>query len=104
MEEKRRNESLLKAYHEAFKVPVVYVNSKGEMGNMPGITGKMMRKHGFRLNGRSEIYSSEGRPIETDVFEATGLSAVLENKARREEVVFMERAFFKVTGSSDIQY
>lgn len=94
-EEKKRNDALLKAYHEAFAVPVVYVNSKGDMGSMPGITGKMMMKRGFRLNGLSEICSSHGRTLKTDIPEVMGMALEVNDKERSGEVVFHGESFFK---------
>lgn len=48
------------AYQNAFDVPVIYANSKGQLDFMMGRTGKMMAKAGFILNGMSAIYDKGG--------------------------------------------
>ncbi len=59
--EQRAIDYFCKAYQSAFGVPVVYANCKGQLDYMPGRTGKMMAKAGFRLNGMSAIYDNHGK-------------------------------------------
>jgi omega-amidase len=86
--EERENDALCTAYVEAFGVPVCYVNSVGKMGFMLGITGRMMKRAGFQLNGLSRIYSSEGTPLHSNVHEAIGLDVLLTQKTRVKDIVF----------------
>lgn len=88
MSERKTNDHFCSAYERAFEVPVVYVNSTGKMDYMLGRTGKMMMDAGFRLNGLSEIYSSRGTSIKSDVFEATGLDLELMSNERKRDIKF----------------
>ena len=60
--ERNENDKRCMAYIEAFGVPVVYVNSIGELEYMPGKMGAMMKKYGFRMNGMSRIYAPKSVP------------------------------------------
>lgn len=51
---------ICREYQSAFGVPVVFVNSRGKLDYMMGVTGKMMMKAGFCLNGMSAIYTKDG--------------------------------------------
>lgn len=75
--EKEENDKRCMLYVDAFDVPVVYVNSKGDLEYMPGMMGSMMEKHGFRMNGMSRIYAHEAKPIDTSMPEAIGVEADL---------------------------
>ena len=75
-------------YVEAFGVPVVYVNSKGNLEYMPGMMGKMMKKHGFRMNGMSRIYANDAVPIDTGVTEAIAAEVAVSPKRRIKEIKF----------------
>ena len=75
-------------YVDAFGVPVVYVNSVGSLEYMPGMMGAMMKKHGFRMNGMSKIYSVNGIPIETGLAEAIGTEVDLIPHKRTSEIRF----------------
>ena len=75
-------------YTDAFGVPVVYANSRGSLEYMPGIMGRMMQRHGFRMNGMSHIYADHAVPIETDVAEAVGADVTLSPRRREKEIRF----------------
>ena len=82
------NDYFCGAYRDAFGVPVVYVNCVGELEFMPGMMGKMMAEHGFRMNGKSRIYANGGCEISTDIKEAFGLEILLRQKARVKDISF----------------
>ena len=86
--EHRENDSRCMLYVDAFDVPVVYVNSTGELEYMPGMMGKMMKKHGFRMNGMSRIYANGATPIETKIPEAIGCEIELSPKPRKKDIRF----------------
>lgn len=86
--ERATNDFFCNAYKHAFGVPVCYVNSVGDMGFMLGRTGKMMGNAGFRMNGLSKIYCSEGTPIETDILEAIGIDVDLLPQKRKTDIKF----------------
>lgn len=86
--ERKINNHLCNAYVYAFDVPVVYVNSVGEMGHILGRTGKMMINAGFRLNGLSKIYSSRGIPLDSNFSEAIGIDVELILKERTKIIRF----------------
>jgi omega-amidase len=86
--EQRENDDLCNTYVEAFDVPVCYVNSIGKMGFMLGMTGKLMKRAGFQLNGLSRIYSAHGTPLTSNVQEALGIDVVLTQKTRVKDIVF----------------
>lgn len=75
--EQEENDKRCLMYVDAFGVPVVYVNSKGSLEYMPGKMGKMMKNHGFRMNGMSRIYAVNAAPIETEIPEAIGVTVNL---------------------------
>ena len=68
--ERRENDARCLMYANAFRVPVVYVNSKGSLEYMPGRMGAMMKRRGFRMNGMSKIYAPDAVPIPVDLPEA----------------------------------
>lgn len=86
--EQRENDIRCLMYVDAFGVPVVYVNSKGKLENMPGIMGAMMKKHGFKMNGMSKIYAAEGNPIHTDIPEAVASEIHLSPQKLKKEIRF----------------
>ncbi len=88
--EHRENDIRCMMYVEAFGVPVVYVNSKGNLEYMPGMMGKMMKKHGFRMNGMSRIYANDAVPIDTGVTEAIAAEVAVSPKRRIKEIKFHE--------------
>ncbi len=88
--QKERRETDLRCglYAAAFGVPVVYVNCVGELEEMPGKMGEMMRRKGFRMNGGSRIYDAEGRSISSDVKEAVGMEVKIHSKKRVRDIPF----------------
>ena len=86
--EQKENDTRCRMYVDAFRVPVVYVNSKGSLEYMPGTMGWMMKKYGFRMNGMSRIYADDAVAIETDVPEATGVEVDIRPQKRNKEVRF----------------
>ena len=86
--ERRENDLRCGLYAAAFGVPVVYVNSVGDLEEMPGKMGEMMRKKGFRMNGGTKIYAAEGKPIPTEVKEAVGMEVPIHSKRRVREIPF----------------
>lgn len=86
--EREDNFKLCMAYVDAFGVPVVYANSKGNLEPMPGIMGKMMEQRGFRMNGMSRIYAEHTIPISTDLKEAVGATVKVSPRRRRMAVPF----------------
>ena len=76
------------AYIEAFGVPVVYLNSIGELEYMPGKMGAMMKKYGFRMNGMSRIYAPKSVPINTDITDAIGAEVDIQPKKMYKEIQF----------------
>jgi len=68
--ERRENDARCLMYANAFRVPVVYVNSTGSLEYMPGRMGAMMKRRGFRMNGMSKIYAPDAVPIPVDLPEA----------------------------------
>ncbi len=86
--EHAENDKRCGMYAHAFGVPVVYVNCKGSLEYMPGMMGKMMRQHGFRMNGMSRIYADGGAVLETGLPEAVGLEIDLTPKKRTGEIRF----------------
>ena len=81
-------EDLCGSYLDAFGVPVVYVNSVGKLEPMPGIMGWMMKKAGFKMNGRSRICSADGRQILPLPQGIIGWEVDLCEKKRRREIHF----------------
>lgn len=86
--EREGNFARCMAYVDAFGVPVVYANSKGGLDRMPGITGWLMERLGFRLNGMSRIYAEYSEPVATDVEEAVGADVAIRPRRRRMRVPF----------------
>lgn len=86
--ERAENDKRCRAYVDAFGVPVVYVNSKGDLEYMPGKMGAMMKKRGFHMNGMSRIYAETAVPIKTDLSEAIGAEVALEPRARKKDIRF----------------
>jgi omega-amidase len=84
----QENEQRCMKYVDAFDVPVVYVNSKGELEHMPGKMGSMMAKAGFRMNGRSKIYAYQGKRIPSQIPEAIGLDVTLSAQKRKRDITF----------------
>ena len=86
--ERSENDKRCRMYVDAFGVPVVYVNSKGSLEYMPGMMGAMMKRHGFRMNGKSRIYADGAEPIETGIPEAIGMEIELTPRRRRADIRF----------------
>ena len=86
--EHRENDRRCMLYVDAFEVPVVYVNSTGDLEYMPGMMGTMMEKHGFRMNGMSRIYADRFREIKTELPEAIGAEIDLVPHRRIREIRF----------------
>ena len=86
--EHHENDTRCMMYAEAFSVPVVYVNSKGNLEYMPGMMGAMMKKQGFRMNGMSRIYANDAIPINTGIPEAFGAEVIVSPKRRIKEIKF----------------
>ena len=84
--EQDENDKRCLMYVDAFGIPVVYVNSKGSLEYMPGMMGKMMKNHGFRMNGMSRIYADNADSIETDIPEAIGAIVNLTQHKRRKDI------------------
>ena len=87
-QEHKANDLRASLYISAFDVPVVYVNSTGEMDEMPGRVGARMKKRGYRLNGMSRIYGTKEETIETDVPEAIGEEVPIHSKRRVKDLPF----------------
>jgi len=87
-EEEKTNDYFCGVYEEAFRVPVVYVNSVGKLAEMPGRMGRLMAKAGFAMNGRTKIYSRGGRLIACGVKEAVGAEVAVTPQTRRREIRF----------------
>lgn len=87
-EEIATNDYFCGAYRDTFDVPVVYVNSVGNLEYMPGMMGKMMAACGFTMNGKSKIYSKEGLEIFTDAKEAFGIDVELSPRSRGGDISF----------------
>ncbi len=86
--EHQENDKRCMLYVDAFGVPVVYVNSIGELEYMPGMMGAMMEKHGFRMNGMSKIYAKDLSAVATDIPEAIGADLAVLPKTRMGEIRF----------------
>ena len=86
--EQDENDKRCLMYVDAFGIPVVYVNSKGSLEYMPGMMGKMMKNHGFRMNGMSRIYADNADSIETAIPEAIGAIVNLTQHKRRKDIRF----------------
>lgn len=86
--EHKENDTRCMMYVEAFGVPVVYVNSKGNLEYMPGMMGEMMKKHGFRMNGMSKIYANDQVPINIGIPEVFGAEVSVSPKRLVKEIKF----------------
>ena len=86
--ERKENDLRCGLYASAFGVPVVYCNCTGDLEEMPGKMGDMMKKKGFRMNGMSRIYALEGKPISTEVKEAVGMEVPIHSKKRVRDIPF----------------
>ena len=86
--EQSENDRRCNMYREAFGVPVVYVNCKGDLEYMPGKMGAMMKKLGFRMNGMSRIYADGAAEIKTDIPEASGTETELVPRRRVKDIRF----------------
>ena len=89
--EHAENDKRCQMYVDAFGVPVVYVNSVGNLEYMPGMMGSMMKKHGFRMNGMSKIYAADGGntiPINAGIPEAIGAEIAIAPHRRVKEIRF----------------
>ncbi|RDU22603.1 carbon-nitrogen hydrolase family protein [Anaerosacchariphilus polymeriproducens] len=75
-------------YEDAFSVPVVYVNSVGKLEDMPGVMGKMMKKQGFTMNGKSKIYSRNSEPIYCESNAIIGANIIILPQKRIKEIHF----------------
>lgn len=82
------NDYFCGCYAEAFETPVVYANSIGALEYMPGKMGRMMKKAGFRMNGRTKIYGSDCKQIPCEIPEAVGIETDLVNKSRKSDIRF----------------
>ncbi len=100
-EETKTNDYFCNLYKNAFKVPVIYVNSIGKLEHMPGIMGKLMKKLKFTMNGKTKIYTKEGVKIASDLKEAVGYEINLSEQKRKEDIIFYgnnlikENTFFR---------
>lgn len=86
--EHQENDTRCMMYADAFSVPVVYVNCIGSLEYMPGMMGKMMQQHGFRMNGMSRIYGHEITEISTGIPEAIGADVTLIPHKRTKDIRF----------------
>lgn len=93
--EMETNDYFCGAYRDAFGVPVVYVNSVGPLEYMPGMMGKMMADHGFKMNGKSKIYYNEGEEIACEIPEARGLNTELCERKITREIPFYGKDIIK---------
>lgn len=86
--EVQTNDYFCGVYEEAFCVPVVYVNSVGVLSSMPGLMGRLMAMAGFRMNGKSKIYSPDGSPIACGLREAVGADVEIRPQRCRQDIRF----------------
>lgn len=82
------NDYFCGAYSQAFNVPVIYVNSKGNLEHMPGKMGQMMAKAGFMMNGRTKIYSQCGIVLEEHHSEIFGIDVTLSPQKLKKPICF----------------
>ncbi|NLN80064.1 MAG: carbon-nitrogen hydrolase family protein [Erysipelotrichia bacterium] len=100
-EETKTNDYFCNLYKDAFKVPVIYVNSVGKLEYMPGIMGKLMKKLKFTMNGKTKIYTKESVKITSDLKEAVGYEINLSEQKRKKDIIFYgdnlikENTFFR---------
>ena len=81
-------DSFCKKYEAAFNVPVVYVNSVGSLPFMPGRMGELIRKHHFKMNGRSKIYCESAKPLACNVKEAIAVEVEIIPRKRSGDIRF----------------
>lgn len=89
--ERKQNDTRFFMYANAFKVPVVYINSTGNLEHMPGMMGALMKKSGFRMNGLSKIYTydnSHSSIVTADILEAVGIDIKLTPQKRNGTIKF----------------
>ncbi len=86
--QQQENDKRCMLYVNAFDVPVVYVNSVGKLEYMPGMMGKMMKNHGFTMNGMSKIYAYKASKIDVDIPEAIGSDIDISSKKRKKDIDF----------------
>ena len=86
--EHKENDARCMMYVNAFGVPVVYVNSIGELEYMPGKMGELMKNAGFRMNGMSKIYALESKEIHGDIPEAIAADVEINPKSRVKDIRF----------------
>lgn len=94
-EEIKTNDYFCGCYEAAFDVPVVYVNSIGELEYMPGKMGELMKKNGFLMNGRTKIYGKDCIPTDGNLPEAFGVCAEIQEKKRKGDVHFHSNDIIK---------
>lgn len=87
-EEEKNNDFFCQTYMNAFDIPVVYVNSKGKLEEMPGMMGRLMAKAGFQMNGKSKIYAPSGKKLETTMDEVIGMDISLIPKEMKKPIRF----------------
>ncbi|NLN84164.1 MAG: carbon-nitrogen hydrolase family protein [Firmicutes bacterium] len=94
-EEEAVNDYFCNLYAEAFDVPVIYINSLGQLQSMPGLMGKLMELLKFTMNGKTKIYAEKGEDIILDVEEAKGHEVTLTPQRRNKEIVFHDENLTK---------
>lgn len=87
-EEIKTNDYFCQKYVEAFGVPVVYVNSRGKLEDMPGKMGVMMAKAGFMMNGRSKIYAPNSQAISCGIPDVIGADVTITPQILRKPIHF----------------
>lgn len=87
-QEQQINNYFCKAYLEAFRVPVVYVNSVGKLDLMLGMTGKLMAKSKFKLSGLSKIYYDCGDVLNCEFQEGIGVEVSIKCQKRIGDIRF----------------
>ena len=88
LEETQTNDYFCNLYKDAFKVPVVYVNSVGKLEYMPGIMGRLMKKFKFTMNGKTKIYITEGVKIISDLKESEDYEINISEQKRKKYLIF----------------
>jgi len=77
---------ICRTYSDAFDIPVVYVNSRGKLEEMPGVMGNMMKRAGFRMNGGAVVCSAEGCCILTDTEGIAGMDVPIRQKSMKKQI------------------
>lgn len=88
IEEAKINDYFCNLYQDAFKVPVIYINSIGKLEYMPGMMGRLMKKLKFTMNGKTKIYTTVGDKIISNLKEAEGHKISLLDKKREKDITF----------------